>query len=182
MFVSVGFATGAYLVHRDMSDGFGAVTYGKIPRFELIDQKEEPFTFKDLNNEVWVANFICTTCAGPCTSMSEIMASLHKQLNYEHDIHTVSITVNPEYDNAQILKTYSDRYDADHDRWHFVTGSRDKIKELAVDGFHIGVKEDVISHSTLFVLVDQNRIIRGYYNGTELDEIKKLVRDVKRLL
>ena len=182
LFIGFGFIISVTLIMKNSSDELNIVDYGSVPYFELIDQNAMTISLADLNNKVWVIDFIFTTCAGPCPRMTEIMASIHNKLKAEDGVRFVSITVNPEYDSPQILKEYGNMYNANHEKWHFLTGKREAIHSLLVDGFHIGDKEDIVFHSTQFVLVDQNGTIIGYYSSTDREDIEKLEKDILQLL
>ncbi len=154
---------------------------GELPDFRLIDQSGNSFGRANLTGKVWVADFIFTTCAGPCPIMSSQFTELQDRFSHLPYFRLLSISVNPEYDTPQVLTEYGDRYNADHSRWSFLTGDREAIHKLAVDGFHVGSVEDPVFHSTRFILVDRDGQIRGYYISSEMDEMKKLWRDVERL-
>ncbi len=154
---------------------------GELTDFELMDQDGEQFSRDDLLGKVWVADFIFTTCAGPCPVMSGQFTELQSRFASASDFRLLSISVNPDYDTPTILKEYGDRYGADHDRWRFLTGERESIHELAVEGFKVGSVEDPIFHSTRFILLDSKARIRGYYISSELNEMQQLWRDVELL-
>ena len=154
---------------------------GELTEFQLTDQDGEQFSREDLLGKVWVADFIFTTCAGPCSVMSGQFTELQSRFGNASDFRLLSISVNPDYDTPEILKQYGDRYGADHDRWRFLTGKKDRIHELAVEGFKVGSVEDPIFHSTRFILLDSKARIRGYYISSELEEMQQLWRDVELL-
>lgn len=154
---------------------------GSIPQFEMTNSKGESFGTNDLTGNIWVADFIFTTCAGPCPIMSTEMADIHKTFLDEYDIRTVSYTVNPDYDTPEILAEYSKRYDADRSQWHFLTAPYEDIQSIIKNGFKMGDIEEIVFHSTRFALVDRNMNIRGYYTGTEAEDVEKLKRDISRL-
>ena len=155
---------------------------GDIPPFELLDNFGQSFTEENISGEIWVADLIFTTCAGPCPIMSTEMRSLHKYYLGNKNIHMVTITVNPDYDSPEVLTEYGERYDADFDKWHFLTGKYENIQSLIANGFKMGDIEEIVFHSTRFALIDPNMNIRGYYMGTESKDVKKLMGDIKKLL
>jgi len=155
---------------------------GKVPSFTLVDSDNKNITKEDLINKVWVADFIFTTCQGACPVMTGNMNILHKSFKSNNDVRTVSISVYPEYDTPEVLTNYASQYDANIDRWHFLTGSEESIKKIIKDGFKIGDYEDIIFHSEKFALVDRNGNIRGYYNGMKTEEMSQLKKDIKKLL
>ena len=155
---------------------------GDIPPFELLDNFGQSFTEEDISGEIWVADLIFTTCAGPCPIMSTEMRSLHKYYLGNKNIHMVTITVNPDYDSPKVLTEYGNRYDADFNKWHFLTGEYEKIQSLIANGFKMGDIEEIVFHSTRFALIDPNMNIRGYYMGTESEDVKKLIGDIEILI
>ena len=154
---------------------------GSIPRFEMTNSKGVPFGTNDLTGKIWVADFIFTTCAGPCPIMSTEMADIHKTFLDDNEIHTVTYTVNPDYDTPEVLADYAERFNADRSQWHFLTAPYEDIQSIIADGFKMGDMEDIVFHSTRFALIDRNMNIRGYYTGTESIDVKKLKRDISRL-
>ena len=155
---------------------------GEIPSFELLDNFGQSFTEEDISGKIWVADLIFTTCAGPCPVMSTKMRSIHKTYLENENIHMVTITVNPDYDSPEVLTEYGKRYDADFNKWHFLTGEYEKIQSLIANGFKMGDIEEIVFHSTRFALIDPNMNVRGYYMGTESEDVKKLIWDIKKLL
>ena len=156
--------------------------YGTVPSFELFDQLGNTFTKDELLGDVWVVDFVFTTCAGPCPVMTSQFSELQDRFSDQEDFRLLSISVNPEYDTPEVLKRYGDDYGADHSRWTFLTGDREKIRSLAWEGFHVGKEEDPIFHSTYFILVDKEGKIRGYYISSEKNEIERLWTDTELLL
>ncbi len=155
---------------------------GDIPPFKLVDNFGQSFTEENISGKIWVADLIFTTCAGPCPIMSTEMKSVHKTYLENENIHMVTITVNPDYDSPEVLTEYGERYDADFDKWHFLTGKYENIQSLIANGFKMGDIEEIVFHSTRFALIDPNMNIRGYYMGTESKDVKKLMGYIKKLL
>ena len=155
---------------------------GTVHDFLLYDTKAKEFQLKDLDNKIWIANFIFTTCGGICPIMSKNMAALHRSYFRENDIEVVSFTVNPENDSPEVLAQYAQKLNADTSKWHFLTGSRETITDLAVNSFKIGSVAEPIFHSGYFILIDKKAQIRGYYDGTEQEAVRKLFKDVAQLL
>ena len=155
---------------------------GKIPAFDLVDQNSKQFTLKNLEGNVWLADFIFTTCSGPCPIMTERMGMVQHDLLETEKLKFVSFTVNPDYDTPEVLKKYAQRFDADVGSWSFVTGKYEQIQELIVEGFKMGDVEEIVFHSTRFALVDHEGNLRGYYSGTEPAEHEILTRDIQSLI
>jgi protein SCO1/2 len=161
-------------------------SYGAVPAFQLINQNGQPFGSEQLQGKIWIADFVYTTCPGPCPMISSRMSELQKPLE-KSDVHLVSFTVDPEKDTPEILRGYSERLHAQPGRWDFLTGQKTSIFALSRDVFKLAVaerseefKEPV--HSTRMVLVDRRGSIRGYYDATAADSITKLIADTNHLL
>lgn len=108
--------------------------YGQVPAFVLTAQSGRPFARNALDGQVWVADFIYTTCTGPCPLMSMKMRRIQKA---NPDVRLVSFTVDPEHDTPPVLAAYAKRYQADPNRWYFLTGSRQELNALARDAFKL---------------------------------------------
>lgn len=157
-------------------------TLGKIPFFEMIDTHGSLFGSENLKGKIWVADFIFTTCAGPCPIMSTEMSGIHKAFIDDKNIQTVTYTVNPDYDTPKVLAQYAKRYNADTGQWHFLHAPIEDVQSIIKNGFKMGDMEEIVFHSTRFVLVDRNMNIRGYYTGTEPKEVEKIKRDIAILI
>jgi protein SCO1 len=161
-------------------------SYGTVPRFELINQDGGQFGSQDLAGKIWIADFIFTTCPGPCPIISTRMSELQKPLA-KTDIRLVSFTVDPEKDTPEVLRNYADKLRKEPFRWDFLTGPLDTITSLSRDGFKLAIAagEEPGSgpvHSTRFVLVDRAGTIRGYYDALAPDGVTKLLADTNHLL
>ena len=155
---------------------------GSIPEFSFTDSQGNEFNRSKLDGKVWVADFIFTTCTMACPVMTGNMNIVHKEFKNNDNVRIVSISVYPEYDTPEVLSEYASRYDANTDRWHFLTGPDESVKEIILEGFKIGDYEDIIFHSEKFALVDKKGQIRGYYSGMITEEMTKLKKDINILL
>ncbi len=153
-----------------------------LPEFSLTSDKNAPLSKEDLKGKVWIADFIFTSCAGPCPVMTRRMAGVAERLALYPEVQFVSVSVDPETDTPEVLSAYGEKFGADPTRWHFLTGSMDAIQTLAVEGFKIGSVDDPVIHSTKFCLVDKSGQIRGYYTGTDEAELNELVAAVHQLI
>jgi protein SCO1/2 len=161
-------------------------SYGTVPSFQLVNQNGQPFGSPQLAGKIWIADFIYTTCPGPCPMISSRMSELQKPLE-ETNVHLVSFSVDPEKDTPQVLRGYAAKLQADPKRWDFLTGPKSAIYKLSHDGFKLAVsdgsnEQGIPVHSTRMVLVDRRGKIRGYYDATEADAITKLLADTNHLL
>ena len=155
---------------------------GSIPEFEFIDSEGQSVNLNTLKGKVWVADFIFTTCTMACPIMTDNMNTIHKKYKKNDNLRLVSISVYPEYDTPEVLKEYASQYNANTDKWHFLTGKETTVKNVIKNGFKIGDYEDIIFHSEKFALVDKNGMIRSYYNGMKTEDMEKLKKDINRLL
>jgi protein SCO1 len=161
-------------------------SYGTVPAFELANQNGQPFGSTQLAGRIWIADFIYTTCPGPCPMISSRMSELQKPLE-KSDVHLVSFSVDPEKDTPQVLRAYAEKLQADPARWDFLTGPKSAIYKLSHDGFKLAVSDGgdergIPVHSTRMVLVDRHGQIRGYYDAAEADAVTKLLADANHLL
>lgn len=161
-------------------------SYGTLPRFELVNQDAQPFGSEQLAGKIWIADFIFTTCPGPCPIISTRMSELQKPLG-KSDVHFISVSVDPEKDTAEVLRVYADKLRIQPLRWDFLSGSKAAIYSLTRDGFKLGLsdgseEQGVPVHSTRFVLVDRRGTIRGYYDALAPDAVTKLLADTNHLL
>lgn len=155
---------------------------GSVSDFHLTDSRGQAFSLVDLQDHVWVADFVLTHCQNECPVLSEHMQRLTQRFQKNADVHFFSLSVDPAHETLENLAAYAKGLDADVTRWHFVTGSPDTVKDLMVHGFKIGVSDQVQNHSMYFVLVDKSAHIRGYYDAMDAKAAKQLVRDITRVL
>jgi protein SCO1/2 len=150
-----------------------------------VNQDSQPFGSEQLTGKIWIADFIFTTCPGPCPIISTRMSELQKPLA-KSDVHLVSFSVDPEKDTPEVLRRYAEKLKAEPARWDFLTGSKQAIYNLSKDGFKLAVSDDpearIPVHSTRLVLVDRHGIIRGYYDALEPDGVTKVLADANHLL
>ncbi len=155
---------------------------GTIPEFYFTDSRDKKISRADLNGKVWVADFIFTTCTMACPVLTGNMNLVHKEFRNNDNVRIVSISVYPEYDTPEVLKEYASQYDANTNRWHFLTGPEENVQNVIKNGFKMGDYEDIIFHSEKFALVDQKGRLRGYYSGMETEDVIRLKKDINKLL
>ena len=160
--------------------------YGRVPEFTLTESSGRTVKLQDVLGKVWIADFIFTSCAGSCPLMTSQMRKLQDALPRE--IGLVSFSVDPNRDTPEVLAQYAKQYQADPQRWMFLTGDRAMLYDLSARGFKLavddsqGTEQEPITHSSRFVLIDKDSRIRGYYSGTEEGDLKQLMLDAKSLL
>ena len=159
-----------------------------IPDFSLVERSGRAVTRDDLLGRVWIANFIFTSCAGPCPALTRRMAELQSALRKHYgDVRLVSFSVDPTYDTPAVLTRYAERFHADPDAWWFLTTDDEAaMHRLVREGFlsivEPGADAGATLHSTSLILVDRQGRIRGLYDGDDRDAKPVLIADVERLL
>ncbi len=157
--------------------------FGQVPEFSLTAEDNTVFTTKDMRGHVTIADFIFTSCAGPCPLMSAQMQQLQHSTSEHPDVKLVSFSVDPETDTPEVLREYGERYGAIKGKWTFLTGSKSAIYDITRNGFHLAIEADseAIAHSTKFVLIDKASTIRGYYDSEDSESMTRLIEDIKSL-
>jgi protein SCO1/2 len=154
---------------------------GQIPQFELTSQTGQPFDSKSLDGHIWVADFVYTTCEGPCPMMSSQMHNLQTLTAELPDVKLVSFTVDPAHDTPPVLAKYATHFKPDPNRWWFLTGETARLNDVALNGFKLNSVDGSMSHSTRFALVDQKRRVRAYYISGEDGMLPRLLHDIRQL-
>jgi protein SCO1/2 len=176
------------LVERDGAMVVDTI-YHTVPPFRFIDQAGRPFTDKDAEGKVLVVDFFFTRCTTICPRMKVQLQQLQLKLSDRafRDVFILSHTVDPEHDTPDVLMAQAQKLQADTSRWKFLTGEKQDLYLQGVDGYFLAAREDVLAedgflHSEHFVLVDKDRHIRGYYDGTTAEGMNALAADLKMLL
>ena len=159
--------------------------YHKISDFSLINQNGDTITEKFYKGKIYVADFFFTTCQDICPIMTRNMHVLQEKLKNDGEILLLSHTVMPEVDNVEALKKYSIDYNVNDNQWNLVTGDKEQIYNLARKSYlaaeDVEFKKYDLIHTENFVLIDKESQIRGFYDGTKIDEINLLLDDLKIL-
>ena len=160
--------------------------YHVINNFSLTNQNGKLVTQEFYENKIYVADFFFTTCPDICPIMTENMGYLQKELKNQTDVLLVSFSVTPDVDSVDKLRVYADLKGVDDSKWNLFTGDKKDIYELARKSFLVakndgdGGKYDMI-HTENFVLVDKEKRIRGFYDGTDTKQMDQLLSDIKIL-
>lgn len=170
---------------------------GQVPEFTLTNGFGKPFGTKDLNGRIYMASFMFTSCPTTCPGLIERMKVAQKRLKgLGQKVALLSISVDPVYDKPEVLFKFARKNKANPYIWHFLTGSRDNLRGLLIDGFKVpmGDKEPIegvvgdetvtlmdIAHTEKLVLVDEEGMIRGYYS-TDKYGMDKMMIDVGLLV
>ena len=160
--------------------------YHHIADFSLINQNGDTITQEFYKDKIYVADFFFTTCQTICPIMTDHMYDIQKQTISDPEVLLLSHSVTPEVDNVAQLKRYAKKKLVNSSKWNLVTGNKKQIYELARKSY-LAVKNagnggpfDMI-HTENFMLIDKKRQIRGFYDGTDSEEIERLLEDIKVL-
>lgn len=160
--------------------------YHTIADFSLTNQNGKTITQEDYKDKIYVADFFFTTCPTICPIMTKNMASLQEKILDDQDVMLLSHSVTPEIDSVPQLKKYALEKGVRDSKWNLVTGDKKQIYELARKSY-MAVKTDGdggqydMIHTENFILVDKERRIRGFYDGTKPEEIEVLLEDLETL-
>jgi protein SCO1 len=167
-------------------------TYEQVPPFTLTERSGRTVTREDLLGKVWIANFIFTTCPGPCSQMSAHMQELQQAFAKSKQVQLVSFSIDPTADTPEILRAYADRFLAKPDRWWFLTGGTEEgMHAFAQKVFWVAVAANPAGevarfgkfvHGTRFALVDRTGVVRGHYDSFGREFIPHLLRDAGSLM
>jgi protein SCO1/2 len=155
--------------------------YYDVPAFDLVAQDGQPFHSAVLAGKIWIADFIYTTCPGPCPRMTSQMHEVQEAVVQMPNVKLVSFTVDPERDTPMVLADYAKVHGASSGRWYFLTGPETTLQKLDRDVFKLGNLDKSLQHSTRFVLIDRQSRIRGYYDTSESRSIPRLIEDIHAL-
>ena len=160
--------------------------YHKVPDFKLVNQNGDTITQKDYEDKIYIADFFFTTCQGICPIMTDHMVKIQAEFKDDPEILLLSHSVTPEIDSVAQLKKYAEEKGVIDEKWNLVTGDKKQIYDLARKSYLVaksqgnGGKYDMV-HTENFALVDKNKQVRGFYDGTNPEAIEQLVEDVKLL-
>ena len=162
------------------------IKYHKIADFSLINQNGDTITQETYKDKIYVADFFFTTCQTICPIMTDNMVDIQKEIKNDDEVMLLSHSVTPKIDSVAQLKRYAIKKGVIDSKWNLVTGDKGEIYRLARKSY-LAVKDDGMPddygmvHTENFMLIDKKRQIRGYYDGTKKDEIKRLLQDLKTL-
>ena len=159
--------------------------YHKISDFKLTNQNGKEITQANYKDKIYVADFFFTTCQDICPVMTKNMYQLQEELKNDNEVLLLSHTVIPEVDTVEQLKEYAIENNVDDSKWNLLTGDKKQIYELARKSY-LAVEDsnfnefDMI-HTENFMLIDKEKQIRGFYDGTNSEEINRLLKDIEIL-
>jgi protein SCO1/2 len=185
-------ALGFYFILTLVIPGFGKK---KVPPvsfvkpFSFTNQDGERITEKEVAGKVYVAEYFFTHCEGICPVMNNNMKLVYEELRNDSNFLILSHTSDPDRDSVGQMKKYADSMKVDTKRWIFLTGRKDSLYNAARVSYTIDdpannlkSMEDQFIHSQFWALVDQKGDVKRIYDGLKESEVKRLIRDAKKLL
>lgn len=169
-----------------VSEQNGKKTLHTISDFSLTDQNGLSVSTADWKDKIIVADFFFTQCSVVCPKLTRSFKKIQESFNGDEQLLFNSFSVDPVRDSVTVLKEYTRRFNLDTRNWHLLTGEKKEIYKLARNSFMLvatdgdGGEQDFI-HSERLVLIDKQKRIRGYYNGTDDKEVNQLIQDIKKL-
>lgn len=160
--------------------------YHTIPDFKLVNQNGDTITQADYEGKIYVADFFYTTCPSFCPELTASMKKVQEATKNDDEIKLISHTVTPKIDTVAQLKRYAVKNGVDDSKWNLVTGPKKEIYNLARKSYCVaksngnGGPYDMV-HTENLALIDKEKRIRGFYDGTKPEEVKKLLNDIKIL-
>jgi protein SCO1 len=157
-----------------------------IPEFDFVSQNNQTLGRAAMNGKITIVDFFFTSCPSICPIMSTEMERVDDAFRDREDVQIFSISIDPTFDTPEVLESYSQKHNASK-KWHFLSGGLEETYRLARCGFILptidgqGNPDDFV-HSDKFILVDEVGRIRGYYSGTNREDVDKLILETKILL
>jgi protein SCO1/2 len=159
--------------------------YQTIPAFNFVNQYGKQITSQSLDGSIYVADFFFTSCPSICPIMHRNMLNVYNEFKGTGNVKIISHSIDPGHDSVKVLKSYADKLGISGNNWWFLQGNKEATYKLA-ENYLTAVKEDKNApggyvHAGYFILVDKQKRIRGTYDGTNEEEVKKLIADIKTL-
>lgn len=191
--LAAGFMAYYYKVTRSLPKQLAVIGEPghRVDTFSFYNQDGRLITQKDVMGKVYVAEYFFATCKGICPKMNQNMAKVYEAYRGNPDVLILSHTVDPKNDTVAALKEYSRRFDADAKQWMFLTGTKKRLYEMALNSYLISAVdsarpaniEEAFIHDKHFVLVDKHGYLRGrFYDGLEPKQLDTLISDIHLLL
>ncbi|MFH1891828.1 MAG: SCO family protein [Candidatus Zixiibacteriota bacterium] len=173
-------AAAAFIINQADSSRKGIPVMAELPDFEFTERSGVPFGLDKMKGRINVVDFIFTNCPGPCPMMSAVMSDLFHFYGSSEKIRFISISVDPLRDTLEALQAYAEKFGVTDNGWLFLRAEMDKVNDLYEKGFLLA--GDIPGeHSTRFVLVDADGMIRGYYQPEDNASMELLKMHIKQL-
>ncbi len=158
-----------------------------VSNLEFTNQFGKKVSFADLKGKIIVLDFFFTRCPSICPRLAKAMKKLQNSfVKNDSIVQFISVSVDPVHDSVPELRKWAERFNVDPDSWWVVTGNRDSIYHFAINEIKADIADSNVDtafiHTENFFLLDKQRVIRGWYNGFDTTQQKKLVRDIPLLM
>ncbi len=157
-----------------------------IPAFSFINQDSQIVNNETFTDKIYVVDFFFTSCPTICPKTTAQMHRLYKKFESEDRVVLLAHSIDTKYDSIPTLKAYSDKLGVKSSKWHFVTGKKDEIYGIADDYFSTAIEDSTVAggydHSGRFILIDKNRHVRSFCDGTNLKDVNRFMKDIQKLL
>jgi protein SCO1/2 len=160
----------------------------QLPDYTYTRQDNTNFGTDNLENKPYIAYFFFTSCPMVCPRLTQGVLRVQRALKgNENDYNIIGFSIDPDRDTLEALSAYQEEYGIDKQNWHFLRGDEAAITQLGTKSFFIGISKDEgepggFLHSDKIILIDHDGHIRGYYSGTDSEDVKNLVADLKQLI
>lgn len=173
------------LGNRDVTPA-GDTLYPTIPDFQFIDQDSQLVTNATFAGKCYVVDFFFIHCPTICPKVKANGMRIYQKFKDDDRVLMLSHSIDIRNDTVGALKRHAQKLGIETSKWHLVTGDHDAIYAIADDYFSVA-KEDPSSpggfdHSGRLILVDKDRHVRSFCNGTDADDVKRFMKDIDRLL
>ncbi|MCW2118149.1 SCO family protein [Flavobacterium sp. 7A] len=162
-------------------------SFHKIRPFDLIDQEGKAFSELNLDGKITIVDFFFTSCPGICPKMTNSMTKIQEEFKNDNQIQLVSHSVTPDKDSVSVMAAYAKKNNIQYSKWKLLTGDKEEIYNLGRKFYFVeedlGENNDssIFLHTENFVLIDENRLIRGIYNSLDPSSMQALIEDIKVL-
>ena len=161
-------------------------TYYTIPPFALINQDSQLVDHETFKDKIYVVDFFFTSCPTICPAMTQQLLRIHNQFIAEDKLLLLSHSIDTKYDTVGTLKRYAQQLGVSSEKWHFVTGAKKDIFDLATAYLNVVIEDETLpggyDHTGRFILVDEQKRIRSYCNGVQPEEVDRFITDIEKLI
>jgi protein SCO1/2 len=158
----------------------------KIPDFSFINQNSEAINNETFSDKIYIVDFFFVSCPTICPKVKQQMLRIYDKFSDQDDVLLLSHTIDPKRDTIARLKKYADALEVKAPKWHFVTGEKNDIYDIADDYFSIALENSDapggFDHSGRLILIDKERQVRSFCNGTDAKEVTRFMKDIESLL
>ena len=184
--IGAGQATDPLPILGEMEIVNGDMVYHQIPDFTFVNQDSQTVTNASFAGKAYVADFFFISCPTICPKTTKQMLRIHDQFKANPELNLVAHTIDPKRDNVEALRNYAHNLGVASNKWHFLTGDKDELYEIADDYFSIAIEDPDapggFDHSGRLILIDENRHVRSFCDGTDPDDVDRFMEDIQNLL